>query len=386
MTPVEISILASQAGVAISNALGIAKKAGGVSNALAAGSSLIDFTKPSRVEPITIVSKDCLTLDYLPDVLQSTLSVFSAYYLQAVSMLAAKVDDVKVGKLLDRINPDQSTFVMESISDSYHQPQYLDQKNYKYRLPTSKNTRAMGAEITISKEGFANSADSENVKNVMDTNSLAVGKILNVKLTTDSVGKNGENRTITMPVTVRLATVAMPNSSVENLLANKGENEKFGERYHAWRAGRISLIKDLILAQDLIDSKKKALMEDEQGVYSEIIRRVNNSRKRYLMSGDVPMAVSSNIFIITEEVAKGIEQKLGGKLSSARIRQQAFENTYAMIIVVIDRDWERVTFYYRGITMPTEVSVRDLKSANKNKGIDIMDVLKAYSFGNAPTF
>jgi len=56
-----------------------------------------------------------------------------------------------------------------------------------------------------------------------------------------------------------------------------------------------------------------------------------------------------------------------------------------MSMAVIDKQWERVTFYHRGIDMHTEVGMRDLKIANKGSGPDVSDILKAYQMGNAPS-
>jgi hypothetical protein len=57
-----------------------------------------------------------------------------------------------------------------------------------------------------------------------------------------------------------------------------------------------------------------------------------------------------------------------------------------MILCVIDREWERVTFYVRNITAGSEYSVKELKAASAGKGPDILDILKAYNLGTAPSF
>jgi hypothetical protein len=52
---------------------------------------------------------------------------------------------------------------------------------------------------------------------------------------------------------------------------------------------------------------------------------------------------------------------------------------------VIDPDYDHVTFYYRGIDLPTELTVRDLKKVGKD-GNDVMELLKMLSAGTAPKF
>ena len=56
-----------------------------------------------------------------------------------------------------------------------------------------------------------------------------------------------------------------------------------------------------------------------------------------------------------------------------------------MIIVVINREFQRVNFYHRDIRMPTSVGVRDIKMSSKGNGPDITDILNAYMKGVQPT-
>ena len=57
-----------------------------------------------------------------------------------------------------------------------------------------------------------------------------------------------------------------------------------------------------------------------------------------------------------------------------------------MILFVVDTKWERITFYHRSLDTFTRVSVDALKRANKNGGVAIEDVLRAYTAGAAPAF
>jgi hypothetical protein len=57
-----------------------------------------------------------------------------------------------------------------------------------------------------------------------------------------------------------------------------------------------------------------------------------------------------------------------------------------MIIAVVDREWERVTFYTRGISSHTELSIDEIKAANKGKGPDISDIMKSYNMSASPSF
>lgn len=365
--------------------------------------SLIDITQVARVEPLTVISEDCLNLDCLSDVLQSTLNVFTGYYLQAMA-LSGKINNVKVVRALDRLNPDRHYNDLMIANESLT----ISTEAYRFRLPTTTNKRAAQADVarvvreparrSLSSEAFSEidkihvvghddvlDADSINAdktfisKTAIEVSNMAVGKLINVDICI-------EDKTINIPVSVRLSTTRMSNDTIMHILALKKDDNTLVERFHAWRSGRIGLIKDLIFCQDLINEHKKALIHDEDGTYSEIVRRVNSAKLYGILSNNPSLVSASNIFIFSEAVAKELEVKMGGKLSSSHTREKVFENTYAMILIVIDREWDIVTFYHRGIAQPTTVSTKDIKSAAKDKGQDISDFLKAYSLGNAPQF
>lgn len=336
--------------------------------------SLTEATKLTRVEPLAIVSKDLANYEYTPDVMQSVLSIFSGYYLQAVSMLT-KVNNVEVVKILDRLNPDrdESAFLLAAESAGPI-ASTLVLENYQYKLP-------------MANKSFAMEAGKDDIIKIDEYSNLSVGKLLNVEI---CVGGNEDDKekakTVRVPVSVRLATSIVGNPTMLHILAFKTEDTGLVERYHAWRSGRISFIRDLIFCQDLIDEYRRAMHGDESGTIQEIIRRVNNSKKFGILTQNPSLVSASNIFVMSENNAAELEQKLGGKLSSKRIRDRAFENTYAMLIVVVDRDYERVTIYSRGIEAATDVSMKEIRSAAKKQGIDIADVLKTYSQGQTPSF
>ena len=337
--------------------------------------SLIQATDVARVEPLCIVASDCVHLDFAPLVAQSLQSLFTGYYLQALA-LTTQVGDVKVAKVLDQLNPnrDWKMPAFESLQDiktPIDKNWKLAKESYNWSLPTDEKKKDTMASV----DSKSSKASQELVA---DMTNLSVGKLVNVTI------KSGESQ-FTLPVSIRLMANQMPEQSVIQLMTIANQNNSFSERYHAWRAGRLSFIKDLILCQDLITEHKKALMKDKDNVYSEIIARSNKSKLAGLFSGDPSLAAASNLIICSKNTIAQVEDKLGGKFSNPKIRDKVFSTTYAMIIAVIDPQWERVTFYHRGIAAHTDMGIGDLKASNKGHGPEVSDILKAYIAGNAPS-
>jgi hypothetical protein len=330
--------------------------------------SLAEVAKITRVEPLTILSKDLLNLEYMPDVQNTLLNMFSAYYLQAIDIMT-KVNNVEVIRMLDRLNPDRDSSGFLLSYQNEPDRSMFSMEAYKHSLPM-KGVPSVGME-------------AEGPKNPLnEIANLAVGKLLNVRLGSD----DKENKCVNLQIAVRLATSVVPDATILHLLSYKTEDNSLVERYHAWRSGRISFIRDLIFTQDLIDEWKRASIGDNTDTIQEIIRRVNNSKKYGLLTKNPSLVSASNLFVISEVTAREVEIKLGGKLSNPKVRQKAFDNTYAMVIAVVDREYQRVTFYTRGTAAATDVSIKELQAASKGKGPDITDMLRALNIGSPMSF
>lgn len=341
-------------------------------------SSLTEVTKLTRAEPLTIISQDCSNLEYLPDVLNVVASIYSGYFLQAVAMLTT-VNNIEVVRILDRLNPDrdstgfllQGRMTTESIG--------LQVKgNYTYSLPT-KSVLAMEAALADDR-GF----DTSNSKNIYETANLAVGKLINVGITVKDC--EGGSQIVNVPVSVRLSPAILNEETLTHIFTHRKLDTGFVERYHSWRSGRISLIKDMIFCQDLISAYRRAAIKDKSGTLNEIVRRVNNARAYGLLTQNPSLAVASNIYILSKDSAQAIEAKVGQRFNNPKGREKILEDTYAMMICIIDPEWEQATVYFNGIAYPSTISLRAIKSGSKNKGPDVGDIMRSLLEGRAPTF
>lgn len=337
--------------------------------AYAGNTSLNDVAKLTRVEPLTIVSKDCANLDYISDVTKTSLDMFAATYLQAINILT-RVTDVEIIRVLDKLNPDRDAtgWILSQDMAANESFRTLSMENYKYSLPI---------------KGLVPALEQDGGDLLKETANMAVGKLLNVKI--GYKDKDGNIKDHTLPVNIRLAIRLVPFSTVNSILAPSTHDKSMLERYHAGRAGRIDWIKDFVMARDLVDEFKKSAIEDDSGTVDEIYRRVANAKKFGILTKNPSLAVASNIVIMSEEAAREVESKLGGRLSNASIRNQAFENCYATILCVVDRERERVTFYTYGVSAGMDLTVSQIKNLGGKKGLDVMDVMRAFAVG-APAF
>lgn len=343
--------------------------------------SLADVSKISRVEPITIISKDLAGLKDLYNILHGVLNIYTSYYLQAVSILSADLVDVKILKILDRVNPDRDlrTFLTARTNYESFAVNTLSLKNSKYKLPS------ISTESNDLDESVNELTTTVDKIETFEKLGLAVGKVIDIKFTLRS-DDSKDKQVISMPVVVRLDSILLDNYVINSILTVNDKDITFSSRLKDALAGRISFIKDFILASDLIKNQKKALFKDTTGTYNAILKRINNSRLYSALTGNVSLGAISSVFVISENSENEIVKKFGSGLSSTKIRNMIFDSISAMMIVVVDREWERVNIYVRDIDGYSQNSFEDFKSMTDKNNNTISEIFKAFTLGNAPSF
>ncbi len=362
--------------------------------------SLVRFTKSTRVEPIVLVDQRMSHLPYTPDIMQALSSIFIGYYLQAVS-LAVNVGRINVIRLLDTLNPTRdvqdaaSAKIVDTISGN---ASLLSLESYKYGLPVPGEAIGMenfgdaawraakakeaenlaGVQGTQAPSVSGGAAGKDSIKAAYEAVNLSVGKLIEVTV------EDGDKKA-TFPIAVRLISTIIGSNILTHILGDGSRNVTAKERFHAWRSGQLEFWRDIVMASDLIDEHRSAMMKEQSGVYGEILARRRNNAASAALTGSPSIATASNLVVLSAQTAKELEASVGGRLADPKVRKKIFENTYIMLMVVVDTEWEQVKIYTRGIAIPTELSVKDLKTANKGSGPDVAEILKAYQLGNSPS-
>lgn len=334
--------------------------------------SLIEFTKPTRVEPLVVVDHDVLNHDLTPIAMQTFQSLFAAYYLQAAA-LVCNVQRISTLKTLDKLNPNR-----DWKQSALHGTLLNALESYQDRLPFYADIPALEADGDSKTPKNSVTFNEDTYSTVQELSSLAVGKLLQVEIV------DGDKKA-TVPVQLRLIPSTMPSTNLVHMLSLNNENElSIRERYHAWRSGRIQFVRDFVLCLDLMKAHRKNLMSDKDGVYSNIVTRNRSQMLSTIVSGDPSVATASNIVLISDLTALELETAVGGKLKDFKTREKIFAETSIMLLGVIDKQWERLTIYHRSIPEYSEYSKAELKASNKGNGPDVSEILKAYQVGAAP--
>ena len=416
-------------GTAIGGAVTALQAAGAVQDFLrsARGDSLVEYTRTTRVEPIVFVDEGLVHLDYMPNIMQSLSAIFAGYYLQAVN-ISINVGKINTIKLLDRLNPNRDPLLAASgVIEAGLKGIQVSTASYLYGLPfhgLSTGLEAYGSDAkrvvdivgtpTVSVEALKVSgynsdkgsahvagtiidgvvggahdsnarsdaaygkASEHNIESLQEDINLSVGRLLEVAV------QDGDHKAV-IPVSVRLMAAPMSSDDLVHILTVAKKDTSGKERYHGWRSGSLSFIKDLIFCQDLIDEHRKNLMADATGQYKNTLARSNKNALAAIVSGRLSLANASNMIVFKNTTASKVEAALGGRFKDFAFREAIFKKTYAMLMVVVDTDWERVTVYTRSIETPTQHSIKEMKNAGGKKDIDVGEILAAYKMGSAPT-
>lgn len=364
--------------------------------------SVVSFTSALRVEPVTMIDKRLERVEYLPDILQTLLSMFCGFYLQAVACMT-NVGQINVLRMLDTLNPTRDpSLAASSVVDAINGTKnvgMLSMEAYDgFKLPgpskASLESASNGGYKTLSQKRAEGSGRSRDMQGALDgslsglekglkaaseAGNLAVGKILEVNI--ESNGQQGK-----FPIAVRLATTVVDTDVLIHILGASGHDNSLAERRYRWKTGDLQFWRDLVFCQDLIDEQKKLLVKDKSGVMAELNRRRAMNSAAALASGTPSIGSASALVVIDRETALELERANLGQLSDIKFRNKIFHDSLTMLMVVVDRDREIVTIYTRDIQLPTRHSLRELKGSNKGGGPDIGELYKAFRAGMTPVY
>lgn len=375
--------------------------------------SLSEFTRTTNIEPRVMIEDSLVSLPNMKSTMMFLTNLYAAYYLQAVTISSA-VGKVSVVGVLDKFNPHRNPYdsLVGSANESYMEVGYV-LPNYKKPVTMKQAARyaklALEADI-VKAEGESEGAGApdgntdannsgnknaehqvntpvkydsksikENLKMINDANNLAVGRLINVDVMLDA------NAVISVPVSIRMRPMSVPKLIMNELVSLGDVRQSYTERWHKWRSGEISAM-DWIFMLDIIEHRRKLMALDKQGLYKEILKRRADNKVASAASGKASIGAASAFIIITKNTADQVEARMGTSLDNDSFRDRVFAENSAMMILVFDQEWERVTAYTRGIKGSANYSYKDIENLSKGDGPNITEIMKAYTEQKTPRF
>lgn len=350
---------------ATTTALEMASRLGQISSA--GQGSLPASTASTRLAPVTIIDNRFANADpaQVTALLQTLVSLYSGYYLQAVS-LAMNVDGASVLSILD---------------------QFSDNSDVRKALGSRVAEWASTEDLEVLPMEWSNEDDfmptlesKDAIRTIAEPSNLAVGKLIEVTLT----GERGNK--VTVPVQITLLPKVLDSRDIVGVTAANSTDKSYKGRYIKMRMGEIRFVKDWIFAMDLIEADRKAITMDKTGLLlKNRSKRLGAFLKDIIRGKTSPNSISS-MMIVTTETAREMELAQGGKFESSKVRAKYFESNALAMLVVVDVQMERFTLYQRGIAEPGRYTFEDIKDNDRKAGSnDLTAIMKAYRLGEAPS-
>lgn len=176
-----LATAATAAGTTLMQSLpGIIKSLESKGSGAKSADSLIEFTKSTRNDFLTVIQDDLVALPYMSDITQSVLSIVSGYFLSAVS-LAVDVPGIEVVNTLDRLNTqrDPATAIFGSATAL---AKAVGTESLQYGLPSHSVAIEQFTEATRKRVAVeAGEFDTDNI-----TDPLVRAKIAQIRESVES--------------------------------------------------------------------------------------------------------------------------------------------------------------------------------------------------------
>lgn len=382
--------------------------------ATAVDTSLPEYVRSTNHEPRVLVEDSVRQLPVIPKMMMGLVNIYAAYYLQAIA-LSSTVNSVSVLGVLDKFDPNRKPDLISAVAQEalmqvgYVLPDYTKKHSLntynrltKLALEATSHPTALGVghqqngtvpahQALGGGSGEPEQPAEENnpqqptarevsgaLRRISDMDSLAVGRMLEVSVTV-------EGRTINVPMSVRMRPMSVPRLIMNELVSFGDVRQSMKERWHRFRAGELSFAEWMFMT-DIIDKKRKLLALDKDGIYREILARKNNAKAAAAMSGQPSIGAASSFIIISRQTARDVELRMGVSIDNDDFRKRMFKENAAMMLLVIDPEWESIYVYTRGISGHAEYTFKEFEGLSKGDGPNIADIMKAYLAGSAPRF
>lgn len=344
-------------------------------------SSLTEYLRNTRVEPLCMIERSLSYQDVTKDIVLSHLNSFCSWYLQAAQRkLSIEVDGARIQGTLESLSTNRNVWDTLGL-ESAARFGIFDEH---FSLPFSEEAALeAAAQPTQRGDGKGNQAagfdTAESVRMITDSASLSSGKTIAIKI------RDGARNDFTVPIQVRFQTKLVDAQLLADIFKANDANLDMSVRIKMLGLGDITW-KELFTSEDIISAQERVRLADKKGEVVNVFNKQMHDTLYAAATGVIPINRASAVTIITAATARKLEATIRGRLSDYRVRQRFFKNTAATLLSVVDVEEEMVTTYYRGINDSADNPFSFYKREGGKSGTDILPVVKALLAGNAPRY
>ena len=366
--------------------------------------SLTEFAKQSMINSRVYIEKNLATDEILTPLMQNIMSLYCGLVFTAVNLnqnicgsktvrdISSTVSSAEAFDARQKSNTFDSA--MSLMKDYFVGSNKDNLLNRPYASMKRNDANDANRTQIISDNRQDNRNYSTSTKIDLKTNSvidpepksvsLPSGRILNIPMLTD--GKS----TFNLQLLIQLFPFFIETDVAQEFI-NLNFTPSFWRRFTQFQAGEISFFKDFIFSCDLREKRMKALIKDKTGGLADMINKQKNAVASHWMNflrkpGTEKINIASTILILNKNSVDKALNKNGIDLKSSSNRKKFFENSYCMMLVVVDQMYNEVDIYYNGIEAVSTFKYEQIKRESKKDSTDLVSIMKSYAQGLAPKF
>lgn len=299
------------------------------------------------------------------------------------NFIPAMEDDTSSASNIKEINNTDRSRNTEKTTDFSYKPMTLVPKDMQ--LPCSAmiqfdiDTSAVSTSVVTSK-GL--DAPNLSMRDVDKTSEL-----------------NKSNRKLSILVQLRPSFIP---STVMKAFVDMNFTLPFAKRWLQATAGEISFFKDFLLGFDIDKRYRKALRDDKTGVLKEMFENQASALSRhfekiashspiirnlmYWNQSSKSINIANTILIFDKQSFDRACNTSGINFNNYDVRKRFFEKTYAMIICLVDPNYNYIHMFYNGIAQPSMFTFNQINTNAKTEATDLISIMKSYAANMAPKF
>lgn len=365
--------------------------------------SLTEFAKQSMINSRVYIEKNLATDEILTPLMQNIMSLYCGLVFTAVNLnqnicgsktvrdISSTVSSAEAFDARQKSNTfDSAMSLMKDYFVGSNKDNLLN-RPYASMKRNSDNdanrTQIISDNRQIDNRNYSTKIDLK-ANSVIDPEpksvSLPSGRILNIPMLTD--GKSSFN----LQLLIQLFPFFIETDVAQEFI-NLNFTPSFWRRFTQFQAGEISFFKDFIFSCDLREKRMKALIKDKTGGLADMINKQKNAVASHWMNflrkpGTEKINIASTILILNKNSVDKALNKNGIDLKSSSNRKKFFENSYCMMLVVVDQMYNEVDIYYNGIEAVSTFKYEQIKRESKKDSTDLVSIMKSYAQGLAPKF
>ena len=343
--------------------------------------SLFQYTKRSTINSRVYIERSLANEEILSPLMLNIMNLYTGLILTATDMNRYISGSKKIRDAMSVV-----------ATEGFDVPESIPQEKMEaYFLGSSTLSAEAKKHIVPSMRVDDSGPHNPSGANILDpepkNTNLPSGRIIEVKF--GNVGKDINEGTFAVNLFLQLLPQYIP-SDVASQFIGLNFTPSVKQRWMQVSAGEISMVRDLLLGQDIRKKRLKALKNDKSGALSDMLdRQANALANSWLKLAFVTperQNIANTILIFEKNTFDRACSNAGLRFKDYNSRQRFFDKTFAMMLCVVDPMYNKIEMYYHGLPAMSTFTFEQMKRNAKTESVDLLSVMKTYAQGMAPKF